>query len=58
MPKRMGVLCFGLLFLCLCGVFGFLVFFFFFPITAGGVDSGDRESVHKHLEFNRSELGR
>lgn len=57
MPKRMGVLCFGLLFLCLCGVFGFLIFFFF-PITAGGVDSGDRESVHKHLEFNRSEMGR
>lgn len=28
MPKRMGVLCFGLLFLCLCGVFGFLIFFF------------------------------
>lgn len=27
MPKRMGVLCFGLLFLCLCGVFGFLGFF-------------------------------
>lgn len=29
MPKRMGVLCFGLLFLCLCGVFGFLIFFSF-----------------------------
>lgn len=29
MPKRMGVLCFGLLFLCLCGVFGFLGFFSF-----------------------------
>lgn len=57
MPKRMGVLCFGLLFFCVS--VGFLVFWvFFFPITAGGVDSGDRESVHKHLEFNRSELGR
>lgn len=62
MLERMSVLCFCLC-VCVClSMWGggvLFLFCFFFPITAGGVDSGDRGYTSiKHLEFNRSELGR
>lgn len=50
MLRSMGVLCYGLFF-CV-SVWEFLVlFWFFFPITAGGVDSGDRGSRYTSI-FN------
>lgn len=47
MLKSMGVLCYGLVFCVHVGVSGFVLFFF--PITAGGVDSGDRGSRYTSI---------